>query len=146
MKKNKPIFTYDEESRISSCILTDGEKIFTGIATCHPQDQDMQNEKTGCEIAFRRAKINALRSYRDELKTKLSALNQLYYAINQSKQFNENSYENKMLQRQIRMTKFDLDTIKEMIVSEQQSLQTYFKEKGDFYKKIRANRAKAKTN
>lgn len=59
----------------------------------------MMSEKTGCEIAFRRAKIEVLKSYRDELKIKLEALRQLYYSMNQSNKFNEKSYENKMLQR-----------------------------------------------
>lgn len=116
--KNKPIFTWDESTGTASCILSDGEKIFTGFANCHPEDNDMCSEKTGCEIALRRAKINALKDYRNEVKVRLSALNQLYYSMNRSKYFNKKSYENKMLQRQIRLTNFDLDTVKEMIVSE----------------------------
>ena len=116
--KNMPIFNWDAESGIASCILSNGEKVFTGFAHCHPDDVDMKGEKTGCEIALRRAKINALRGYRDELKTKLAALNQLYYSMNTSKRFNEKSYENKMLQRQIRQINFDLATTKEMIASE----------------------------
>lgn len=80
--RNEPIFHWDEEAGTASCILSDGEKVFTGFAQCHPADKDMKGEKTGCEIAFRRAHINALRGYRDELKIKINALNQLYYAMN----------------------------------------------------------------
>ena len=76
--KHEPIFNWDEDAGVASCILSDGEKVFTGFAQCHPDDKDMSSEKTGCEIAFRRARINALRGYRDELKIKLKALNQLY--------------------------------------------------------------------
>lgn len=144
--KHEPIFNWDEETGIASCILSDGEKVYTGLAQCHPDDEDMKGQKTGCEIAFRRAKINALRGYRDELKTQLKALNQLFYSINKSKKFNSKSYENRMLQRQIRMINFDLTTTKEMIASEEQSLRAYIKSKDVFYVQTRKRRQKANNN
>ena len=139
--KNEPIFNWDEEAGIASCILSDGEKIYTGFAQCHPDDEDMKGQKTGCEIAFRRARINALRGYRDELKIRLATLKQLYHSMNISYRFNEKSYENKMLQRQIRMINFDLTTTKEMIATEEQNLRAYIKEKDEFYNKTRKRRA-----
>ena len=138
--KHEPIFNWDEDAGVASCILSDGEKVFTGFAQCHPDDRDMSSEKTGCEIAFRRARINALRGYRDELKIKLKALNQLFYSMNRSYKFNEKSYENKMLQRQIRMIDFDLTTTKEMIATEEQSLRQYLSDKDKFYTKTRIRR------
>lgn len=138
--KNEPIFSWNEETGTASCILGSNEKIYTGFAQCHPDDVDMKGEKTGCEIAFRRAKIHALRGFRDELKIKLSALNQLFYTMNKSKHFNPKSYENKMLQRQIRMTNFDLDTAKEMIATEEQNLREYIQKKDEFYNHTRARR------
>ena len=144
--KNEPIFNWDEETGIASCILSDGEKLYTGFAQCHPDDEDMKGQKTGCEIAFRRARINALRGYRDELKIRLSTLNQLYHSMNISYRFNEKSYENKMLQRQIRQINFDLVTAKEMIATEQKNLRAYIKEKDEFYNKTRMRRKKANSN
>ena len=144
--KNEPIFHWDETTGVSSCILSDGEKVYTGFAHCHPDDADMKGEKTGCEIALRRAKIAALRGYRDELKIRLSALNQYYYSINISHKFNEKSYENKMLQRQIRQIKFDLDTTKEMIATEELGLRAYIKSKDVFYIQTRKRRQKANIN
>ena len=138
--KHEPIFNWDEDAGVASCILSDGEKVFTGFAQCHPDDKDMSSEKTGCEIAFRRARINALRGYRDELKIKLKALNQLFYSMNRSYRFNEKSYENKMLQRQIRMIDFDLTTTKEMIATEEQNLRQYLSDKDKFYTKTRIRR------
>lgn len=138
--KHEPIFNWDEDAGVASCILSDGEKVFTGFAQCHPDDKDMSSEKTGCEIAFRRARINALRGYRDELKIKLKALSQLFYSMNRSYKFNEKSYENKMLQRQIRMIDFDLTTTKEMIATEEQSLRQYLSDKDKFYTKTRIRR------
>lgn len=144
--KNEPIFTWDENTGISSCLLSDGERVYTGFARCHPDDEDMKGEKTGCEIALRRAKIAALRGYRDELKIRLSALNQYYHSMNMSYRFNEKSYENKMLQRQIRQIKFDLDTTKEMIAGEELSLRAYIKSKDVFYTQTRKRRQKANNN
>ena len=144
--KNEPIFHWDEATGVSSCILSDGEKVYTGFARCHPDDEDMKGEKTGCEIALRRAKIAALRGYRDELKIRLSALNQCYHSMNMSYRFNEKSYENKMLQRQIRQIKFDLDTTKEMIATEELSLRAYIKSKDVFYIQTRKRRQKANNN
>ena len=134
----KPIFTWEDGEAI--CVITDGKKTFYGAASCHPEDEDMMSEKTGCEIALRRAKIKYYRYYRDTLKDKIATLKQFYYTINRSKHFNENSYENIMLQRQIRMTEIDLVTAKEMIAGEEQSLRTYIEEKDKFYKHIRKNR------
>lgn len=139
--KHEPIFNWDEETGVASCILSDGEKVYTGFAQCHPDDEDMKGQKTGCEIAFRRAKINALRGYRDELKIQLKALNQLFYSMNKSKKFNSKSYENRMLQRQIRMINFDLTTTKEMIASEEQNLRAYIKSKDVFYVQTQIGRA-----
>ena len=144
--KNEPIFHWDEETGKAACIVSNGEKVYTGFAQCHPDDNDMASEKTGCEIALRRAKINALRGYRDELKTRLSALNQYYHSMNMSCKFNEKSYENKMLQRQIRQIKFDLDTTKEMIANEELNLRAYIKSKDVFYTQTRKRRQKDNNN
>ena len=98
----------------------------------------MKSEKTGYEIAQRRAEINMLKSYiSNELKPRLRALKQLYYSMNRNKKFNENSYENYMLQRQIHLIKNELDTTKEIIAELEEDLITYIDSKDKFYKKIR---------
>ena len=144
--KNNIIYGWDKNNGIASCIIHNGDKFYTGTARCHPDDNDMLSEKTGCEIAFHRAKINLLREYRNEIKIKLNALNQLYYSMNMSKNFNEKSYEYKMLKRQINMYTFDLETIKEDIENEQQKLRKYLADKDKFYNHIRANRQKDNNN
>jgi hypothetical protein len=138
----EPVFDWNEELGIASCTLSDGEREWYAEAICHDDDLDMKSEKTGCEIALRRARIKALQDQRRMLKAQLGALNQYYYSIKHSKKFNEKSYENKMLQRQINLIKTDLDTFSSMIVDEQQSLRTYLSKKDDFYKHIRKNREK----
>lgn len=133
--KKEPIFTYINGQ--TTCILHDGT---IGIAKCHPDDIDMANARTGQEIAYRRAEINAYKKYRDNIKIRLSVLNQLYYSMNQSKHFNPKSYENKMLQRQIHFLQDDLDTVNNILVTLQENLREYLQKKDEFYKQIRKNR------
>ena len=138
---NKPIFEWDEELGYASCILTDGKNYFYGSAHCHEEDKDMKSEKTGCEIAYIRAEIQALIHLRDfEIKPMLAAYKQLFYSMNKSKHFNAKSYENKMLQRKIREKEFDLATTNKMIATEKTNLREYLKIKDEFYTKVRNHR------
>ena len=141
---HEPIFSWDEELGFASCILTDGENTYYGHAQCCPEDDEFRSEKTGCQIALHRACISMYKHYRDILKIKLSALNQYYYSIVQSKQFDSESYEVRMLLRQISMIKTDLATAKKMIADEKQSLKEYLSLKAELHTKIRRNRSKAK--
>lgn len=145
--KNEPMFEWNPEAGTATCVLTDGNNIFLGVATCGPDDRDMMSEKTGCQIAMYRAKIDYLKHLRDnEFKPKLAALKQLYYSINQSKHFNNNSYETKMLCRQIYLTNSDLTLIKEEIANTKYELNSYLEKKKEFYKTIRERRQKGKNN
>lgn len=141
----EPVFEWNEELGQAYCIITDAQgHTFIGMATCHPDDTDMVSRRTGEEIAFRRARMEQMRSVRDNIKIELQALKQLYYSMNRSKNFDPKSYENKMLQRQIRLKTFDLDTIKELLTTERENLTELIQEKDKFYKQIRAHRNKAK--
>ena len=141
MKQQQPVFVQEENKTICKLYTENGTEII-GIATCHPADEDMKNNHTGCEIAFRRATINVYRYYKNDLKIRLGALKQLYYSMNRSKKFNEKSYENIMLQRQIHLLESDLATIKDLITTEKQNLHDYITAKENFYTVIRANREK----
>lgn len=139
--KFKPYFEYDKETCSSLCILNDGHNTFVGTATCHEDDKDMASEKTGYIIACKRAQIKYYQHLiNNEIKPALKALNQVYHNMINSKRFNEKSYENKMLQRQIRFYKNDLEAIKETLRIEREELRKFINDKDIFYKKIRANR------
>ena len=139
--KQEPIFNWDHEEGIASCIIKYKNQTFCGVAMCHEEDKDMMSEKTGMEIAYRRATIDYLKYVRDmELKPALKALKQLYYTMKHSTHFNPNSYENSKLQRHIRMYEFDLETINELIVNERKNLKDYIDKKDEFYKKTRISR------
>lgn len=139
--KQEPIFNWDPEEGVASCIIKYKNQTFCGVAMCHEEDKDMMSEKTGMEIAYRRATIDYLKYVRDmELKPALKALNQLYYTMKHSTHFNPKSYENSKLQRHIRMYEFDLETINELIVNERKNLKDYIDKKDEFYKKTRISR------
>ena len=139
--KQEPIFNWDPEEGVASCIIKYKNQTFCGVAMCHEEDKDMMSEKTGMEIAYRRATIDYLKYVRDmELKPALKALKQLYYTMKHSTHFNPKSYENSKLQRHIRMYEFDLETINELIVDERKNLKDYIDKKDEFYKKTRIGR------
>ena len=141
-KKLIPQIEWEEDIGFASCTLTDiYDRKYIGTSICHPDDLDMMSEKTGCEIANRRAEIMMLKGYvKNELKPRLRALKQLYYSMNRSQYFNEKSYENKMLQSQIHVVKNELDTTNEIIAELEYDLSRYLDEKNEFYKKIRRHR------
>ncbi|MDO4975402.1 MAG: hypothetical protein Q4E61_03705 [Alphaproteobacteria bacterium] len=117
---NKPIkidFNYSEKTKRADCIIWYNNDIkFVGTANCSPEDKNIATSGIGQSIAHLRATIKYLRFIRDfEIKPKLEASLQLYYAMNRSKNYNKKSYESKMLYRQIQNYKNDIEAIKEEI-------------------------------
>ena len=142
----EPICKWDADNGIAYCTIFDADgHAHEGKAVCAADDADMMNEKTGMEIACRRAEIKAYKAYKYKIKNKLEALNQLYYSMKHSKKFNPKSYENIMLQRQIRLCNDDLDTANNIISTAQLDLKIYIKAKDELYKQFRELRkSKAK--
>lgn len=140
---HEPQYTWDAKNGVAICVLTDTKgKVFTGEAVCHIEDHDMMSEKTGCEIAYRRALITYFKDIRDnEIKPAIAALKEYYYTIKHSKKYNPKSYENVMLQRKIQEKENDLVVIKEMINEQLQGLKNYINAKESAYQAIRRNRA-----
>lgn len=136
-------FEEDCDNRLTCCYIVDEQdRIAVGAAMCHEDDLDMISARTGQELSYRRAHMDYLRIKRDQdLKPRLAALKQLYYSMKHSKQFNPKSYENRMLQRQIRIIEFDLTTIKEILAHERQSLKEYIAGKDKIHNRLRARNA-----
>ena len=134
----EPICKWDADNGIAYCTIFDADgHAHEGKAVCAADDADMMNEKTGMDIAYRRAEIKAYKAYKYKIKNKLEALNQLYYSMKHSKKFNPKSYENIMLQRQIQMIKIDLDAANNIINESLILLKLYIAEKEAFYKQLR---------
>lgn len=137
---------WNEETGTVDFYIRDKDLVFWGTAICHPDDKDMQSRLTGTNIASIRAEIKMLQHMRDhEIKPGLAALKQLYYSMNRSKKFNEKSYENIMLQRQIRNYENDLVVANQNLAQLRQSLKTYIDKKEHFYQAVRKKRM-AKSN
>lgn len=145
--KKKPIINWDKETGITTCEVEDAEgRKFFGKAVCSPEDADYKSAFTGGTIAELRATINAFKAYRIDKRHELKALNQLYYSMNQSQYFNPKSYENIMLQRQIRLKKEDIKAATEQISLLQENLRKYIDEKDSFHKKMDKARKEKKHN
>lgn len=145
MKINKPTFDWDSDNKIATCYISLGDDyvrhVILAQAKCSPEDEDMCSEKTGCEIAYYRAYIKTLRFYQDnEIKPQLNILKQLYHSMNISTKFNENSYENKMLQKTIRRLENELAISKHLIKEARDELKEYLKKKAHFYEMVRSMR------
>ena len=136
----KPQFSWDPKDGAALCIIYDKNNVYYGTAKCHPEDTDMMSEKTGCEIAYMRAILQSLKKQRDELKCELKGLKKYYYSINQSKHFNKDSYEVRLLISHIKLITEDISILKELIKIQRERLNDFLKNKSTFYQKIRKNR------
>lgn len=142
-KKHNTKFYWDSEQKIARCILTSGDKKYTGMAFCHPTDTDMASEKVGYEIAYHRALISLLKDEKRKLKLELKGLNSLLYAINNSPRFNPKSYETKMLYRQIQMREDDIESVNELLRDVDGWVKNFIETKENFYQQIRKRRDSA---
>ena len=135
-------YLYDPDSGIAQVILTDCHgRLYSGIAICAEQDNDMKAEYTGYTIAEKRAWINFYKGWlRYEIKPQLRALKQLYYSMNRSKRFYAGHYEAFMLKRSIHRLEKQLTDMEDNISYMQLDLRDYIDNKDKLYKAIRAKR------
>lgn len=140
--QNIPEYIWNEELGKATCILTVNNKKYIGEANCHFEDKDMQSERTGYEIALRKAEILLLKDVKKEMKMKYDAINHLYSTIKLSPKFNPLSFEGKAILRELTNSFCDLTTITEILDERNYSLKDYINKKDTFYKKIRRGRFK----
>ena len=133
--------SYDAVHGVSTCTIIYKGREFIGRAYIHPDDEDMQSERTGSIIAQARATIK-LNKYilNSELRPSLTALNHVYEGIKRSKNFNEKSYENKRLRAEIQNYKNEIAVVSNKIAGEELHLKDYIDLKDKFYKEIRRKR------
>ena len=135
-----PKFGWDSETGMATCILTDGKSVYIGSAKCCYKDKDMQNEKTGCEIALMRAEINYFQGVKkNELIPSLNALKEIQFTLNQC---NTDSKSKEIVRRKIHRIENDLAVVRYLIAEKEQSLTEYISAKDAFYKQVRKNRKK----
>ena len=116
MKKNYTEYKWDEDMGYAQCYIYYRDQVFEGDALCHKDDIKYKSRTVGESLAQYRATRYYLAWVRDnEVLPQLKALNQLYYSMKYSTQFNPKSYEAKMLFRQIRQKKEDIEGIRQLI-------------------------------
>ena len=139
----EPIYEWHNDEGVAVCVLQYKTMTITGLAQCHPDDEDMKSKLTGETIAELRAVIKLWQFIRDfEIMPQLKSLKQLYYSMNHSKYFDPRSYEAKMLYRQIKLLEEDLVAVKEEIQRSKDELKAYLETKEKDHEKLRNYKAK----
>ena len=122
----------------SYCYINHNGITFYGEASCHPDDLDMQSERTGYFIAETRANIKLLQYKRDyEFLPLLKSYKHLYDCMSHCPQFNKTSYEAFCVRRHIQHLERDIAEIKAAITEEKEYLKNYIEEKEHVYQRIR---------
>lgn len=116
--------------------------IFIGRAYLHEDDKDLGNEKTGLFIAETRAKIKFLKELNRQHKTQLKGIVDTYKMLINSSNCNQDSYEIKLIRREINRRKKAILEEEEIIDRLRSNLKEYIDAKEDFYKRIRKGRQK----
>lgn len=83
------------------CTLTIGDKKYCGHAECHADDIPIFSQRLGEKLAYDRASTDYLRDERNKINEQIKSLKHLLSIYNQSQKTNKESYEYKMLQKQI---------------------------------------------
>ena len=135
----EPTFRYENGHAICETRDSMG-RIYKGEAWCAPEDADVESALVGENIAEMRAQIAAAKTYRDDLKIKISALKQLYYNMKHSTHFNPKSYEAIMLYKQIKLHEEDLEIAKHQLAVLKLDLYEFLRDKEEFYQKLRKHR------
>lgn len=136
--KFKYKYSYNENNGTSKCDIIYKHRCFTGRAFIHPEDRDVQSERTGAVLAQARATILVLKHIiQNELRPALEATKRIYNNMSTSKNFREDSFEAKRLRLEIRRLENELATTKEQLVGEEQGIKEYIEIKERLYQRIR---------
>lgn len=115
------------------------EFIFTGKAKCHPEDLDMESERTGLTIAEARAIIKMKKFIkRHEIQPIINAYKHLLKNLQSSSKHNPKAYESCMLRSQLSHWEGQLAEITADIADEEKYLKEYINQKDKLYRKLRA--------
>lgn len=121
--------------------LTINNKTYIGKAICHPND--LYSKRVGDRLAYHRAAVAYLRDIRDFTVEQIKALKHLKSIYDQSNKVNKDSYEYKVLLRQIQMYQESLEDLRKEIKDVKEDDITYVKERT---KILSREKAKANSN
>lgn len=114
-------------------------QVFMGVAKCHPDDADMESERTGLTIAEARAYIKLKKFQKKfEIEPVVNAYRHILKNIQTSTKHNPKAYESCMLRSQLSHWENKLTEIITDISDEEKSLKDYINQKDKLYKRLRA--------
>lgn len=138
----KKTFRYDEEG-YAVCVIEYKHMQFCGDAVCHPDDEDFKSERVGSFIAEQRADLSMLRYKRDvELRPAIQTLEHLMDSFKRSSKHNKDSYESRMMRKELYRLKNELAAVTNTIANIKLELRAYIHSKEKFYQRIREARNK----
>ena len=135
------ITDYGYEDGSAYFIIHYKDQTFIGKAHCHPNDKDMESERTGLTIAEARAHIKMMKFIkRYEVQLVINSYQHLLKNIESSKHHNPRAYESCMIRSQLAHWENKLAEIKADIVDEEKYLKEYINQKDKLYHKLRARK------
>ena len=139
--------TFDEDTG-HACYLyrASNGKVYRGEALCHTDDKEFMSKLTGLHIAKMRCMIEYANDEKIRIYGKLQGIKQIYYSIIQSKNFNRDNYESKMIYRQMKLIEEEYKDICNSITELKNGLKTYLDSKAAFQKDIINKRKKNSSN
>lgn len=131
-------YQWSPETGIATCFLFHNNNKYIGTAKCHPDDLDMESERTGLFIAECRAYINYYRAKIDnELKPQFNILQHTYFTLLGATGTNPQSKEMKILRKQLQAARHKLDAVQYQLNAEKSQLKFYIDQKEKLYQRIR---------
>lgn len=120
------------------CTLTIGDKKYCGHAECHANDIPIFSQRLGEKLAYDRASMDYLRDERNKINEQIKSLKHLLSIYNQSQKTNKESYEYKMLQKQINTYIRDSKELSKVIKEIKEEDIKYVTERAQLLKRTKA--------
>lgn len=136
--KRLPDYTWDQETGIATCRYIDKfNREFTGTAVCHPEDEDIKSWRSGYTIAEYRTRIALAKAKNNDAKIAYEAVRQIYYSIKHSKNYNDDSYEAKMIKHQLKLRQEEVAQTKSDYKLLKADFRLYMRKKDELNQKYR---------
>lgn len=120
------------------CTLIIGDKKYCGHAECHADDIPIFSQRLGEKLAYDRASMDYLRDERNKINEQIKSLKHLLSIYNQSQKTNKESYEYKMLQKQINTYIRDSKELSKVIKEIKEEDIKYVTERAQLLKRTKA--------
>lgn len=138
--KFKENYNYDEDTKTAYYEMIVDGRVFSGSATCHPEDIDFANKITGLTIAHDRAFLQYMRYLRDISYQRYLAYDLLLRQIKDCKRFNPDSFETRSMIVERDAAYDDYKTLQHESRELYNGIGVFINKKADLYNKIQNKR------